>query len=268
MLLKLLPWWLFGLVALAMLSLSFDAGRDYLASRAMLTAAQQSTAPPPVAIAAFDAATDVAVLEEVRLRGIWLSDLGVGAIPKKKVDDGYVVVKDATETAYAVLYFPGYKADGVEADLRALIAADGTVTVAGFRKSSSLTAEAVTKDLIARGLAAGPPVLVVEPYFGDRGVALAGRVSDDLLGFASAAGINLIFAIIAVVKFRAWRSRVAVRAAPSVAGLPRVNARTAALARATPGKPAIGGSASAKPATPPRDGFSSGPIQSRKGWFR
>jgi hypothetical protein len=267
LLLKFLPWWLFGLVAIVMLPVTIEAGRAFWVGQSTVAAAQASSPPAAVGVADFDATRDVAVMDEVRLTGIWLSDLGVGTIAKDKVDDAYVVVKDATETTYAVLYFPSYEAAAVEKGLRALIDAQGRVTVAGFRDTSTTAAAAVTTDLTARGLAAGPPLVVLEPYFGDRAAALRDQLQIKTITFAIIAGVNLIVLAIAVVKFRAWRARVAAQrpAMPSATAMPRVTAtaaRTAAQART----PVPAWPPSATPS--PRDPFASGPIQSPKGWFR
>ncbi len=229
-----------------------------------------------MAVADFDSGRDVAILDEVRVRGIWLSDLGIGTIPKKQIDDGYVIIKDSTGSAYAVLYFPAIDGASVEKGLRALIDADGVVTVAGFRET--FPSAAVTADLIARGLAAGPPVVVLAPYFGDREAALADRVQDEMLLSAVIAGVNLIFLAIAVIKARNWRRRVAARKRPmtgsvtaSVTGMPRVSA--VAARAAGPSRTAIPTPPQSARAIQPqgwsrRDDFASGPIQSPKGWFR
>jgi hypothetical protein len=262
-LLKFLPWWLFGLVALVMLPVTIEAGRALLASRSTLAAAEDSSPPPAVAIAAFDAARDVAPLDELRLTGIWLSDLGIGTIPQGSVDNAYVVVKDADATAYAVLYFPSYQGAAVEKGLRAMIDAQGLVTVAGFRDTSTTAAEAVTADLIARGLAAGPPVVVLEPYFGDRAAALKDHVQIEIITFAVIAAINLIFLAVAVIKARAWRARLAAhRPATAMPRVTAAGARTTRQAR-TPVPIRAAGHAPL-----PRDPFASSPIQSPKGWFR
>jgi hypothetical protein len=173
------------------------------------------------------------------------------------------VVKDATATAYAALYFPSYRGAAVEKGLRALIDAQGLVTVAGFRKASTTATDAVTADLIARGLAAGPPVVVLEPYFGDRAAALKDHVQIEMITFAVMAAINLIVLAIAVIKARAWRARVAARR--PAAAMPRV---TAAAARSAHQARTPVPMRAAGQAPLPRDPFANSPIQSPKGWFR
>ncbi len=258
-----MPWWLFGLVALGILSVTIEEGQAFLSGRAVLSATQASSPPAATKVAAFDADRDVTPLDEVRLTGIWLSDLGIGTIVKKRIDDAYVIVKDADAPAYAVLYFSSTEGAAVEKGLRALIDVKGLVTVAGFRETGRTAADAVTADLIARGLAAGPPVVVLEPYFGDRAAALNDHVQTRMFTFAVFAGINLLFLAIAVIKARAWRARVAARR--PTAAIPRVSANTArAAVQARTTTPV-----QSTPATPsPRDPFAGGPIQSPKGWFR
>jgi hypothetical protein len=279
LLLRFLPWWLFGLAALAFLPVTVAVGRDLWTSWTMLSAAQGSSPPSPVTIAAFDPARNVSPVDEVSVRGIWLRDLGVGTIVKEGADDAYIIIKDAQTPDYAALFFRDFEKAGVEAGLDALEEVNGQITIAGFREASPSAADAVTADLMARNLAAGPPVVLLEPYFGDRASALRGRQTFESIAFAIIAGINLIIFLVAIAKARSWRARVAARQPAS--SIPRVSA--AARSTATPAARAAQGAspfpASAKPAAPvritsttaptkPKDPFAKSPIHTPKGWFR
>jgi hypothetical protein len=264
LLLRFLPWWLFAIIALAFLPATLAVGREFLANWQMLSAAQATLPQGAVPIGAFDPARHVSAVGEVRLTGIWLRDLGVGTIVKEGADDAYIVIKDANGPDYAVLFFRDFEKASVAAGLAALDKANGQITIAGFHETDIADADAVTADLMARNLAAGPPMLLLEPYFGDRTAAFGSRRRLEALTFGIIAGINLIVLLVAVVKARAWRARVAARRPAT--NIPRV-ARAAATA-AAPASAAPAQFRPAKGAAKPGDPFASGPIQSPKGWFR
>jgi hypothetical protein len=254
--LKLLPWWSYALLALGMMPLTVGIFESSRQERAELATLRDKPQPPMVAIASFDPERDVHALGEVHLNGIWRSDLDVVEFSQKGVNHSYLLLSDENDVSRLVaLHFPSYQRDTITEYLRANTGADGRVAVGGFIADSSTDVSRVNQDLLSRGISA---VAVIEPFTGSRAAAIDGKSTDASLVVAIIAAMNAGLALVALVKFRSWRARVAARRPQSAKIAPPVPA-------ASPGATTPAKTTSAKPL---KTDFADGPIVTKKGFFR
>jgi hypothetical protein len=254
--LKLLPWWSYALLAVGMLPLSAGVIASSRQERAELAILRDKPQPPMVAIASFDPERDVHALGEVHLNGIWRSDLNVVEFSQKGVNHSYLLLSDENDVSPLVaLHFPSYQRDTITEYLRANTGTNGRVAVGGFIADSSADVSRVEQDLLSRGLSA---VAVIEPFTGSRAAAVDGKSTDAGMVVAIMAAMNAGLALVALVKFRSWRARVAARRPQSATIAPSVPA--ASPVAKTPTKTST--------AKPPKTDFADGPIFTKKGFFR
>ncbi|MGL4236441.1 hypothetical protein [Tabrizicola sp.] len=254
---RFMPWWVFALFALVLLPLTFGIYTSSQEEKAELEAMRAAPQPPMVTIASFDPAQDIHPLGEVHLNGIWRSDLGVIELEQKGVNHSYLLLSDEdAASGFVVLHFPSYQLDTITGYLRANTDAAGRVAVGGFLVKSSSDVNRVEQDLMLRGL---ETMAVVEPFTGDRIAAIDEKSSTENIVLIIMAVMNGAVALVALVKFRAWRARVAARRPqPASVAEPAAVAKPAATKAARP----------QSPKEPPKNDFTGGPIVSKKGFFR
>jgi hypothetical protein len=255
--LRLLPWWVFALVALCMLPLTGEIYRSSRETTAELVALRDAPQPPVVPIAAFDPARDVHALGEVNVSGIWRTDLGEVEFEEKGVNHSYMLLSGADDSSAVIaLHFPSYERESIINYLEANADAEGRVTIGGFGVSSFSDRNRIEKDLLQRGLTA---LAIVEPFIGSRAAAIDDKSETEAFFFPVMAIANALFALVALWKFRKWRKRVAAKRPQAAEIAAPKDRRKATVAADTPAP---------TPPTPAKKDFAEGPIVSKKGFFR
>ncbi len=247
---KLLPWWVFAILALFLTPVTIGVIQSSLEDQAALAAASTAPQPPPVGVTDFDRARDVHAADEVHLLGVWRPDLGEVELDKKGVNSSCVfLASDSRAQRIAALCVPSFQRDSMLTALSTNTDQAGRVAVGGLLKDTG--ADAVWLEADLRETEQGAVlVAVIEPFMEGRAAALVDEGSTQYIVIAIIAAVNAVVFLVAFFKFRARRARIAV-AAPRVPQVPRRPGSTVPI-----------------PPKPSKGEFGDGPIVSKKGFFR
>ena len=199
---RLIPWWIFTLLAVVFAPLSVDFYKDYQRDQMQVQRAIASGPRPVMPLARFTGR--VGAFGEVNLNGVLRADLNVQNITFADSNYNYIVLDGETGGPLMAVLVPTDRAGQVFSTIVDGSDANGRVTIQGFLAPSRVGQisrrlalnNGVTRDLI-----------VVEPFLGSRSDALAARAAETQMIFFVSAGITGFLVLMAMWRFRRWRNR-------------------------------------------------------------
>ena len=227
---SLIPWWFLAFVAVSMAPLAIETYEDYDRERSQMAQAAANGPPDIIPVYQLGDRPPPSRTGLVRFEGTLRADLGVKSISLVGTRYTYVLL-DAPQTVarrgpLVAILIPDERA---AQDLNALVnAADetGNLIVQGVLVPTyigELSRRLAISDGITR------QIYVVEPTFGSHTAVYADRVADAQMTFFVTLGFTVLFAVLALLRFRRWRERRAKRRAP-VAARPAQTAQPPATA--------------------------------------
>lgn len=211
---NLIPWWLFAAFALGLVPAAFQAVDDYFVSTSERALADVLGPPTPAKLSAFDPRRDAGPLDEIAVSGLLRADVGLIALPGDGTDHRVVFMGGQGAAPLIAILLDGARAEDTLTQIVDGSDSAGRIILRGFVTSERRGDIQLQLDRV--GLDARP-LYVVDPYVGDRGAALDGKVQDALIFACVFAGIVAACFALAVWRFRRWRKRrVARRAARQV----------------------------------------------------
>jgi len=216
---SLIPWWLFAIFALTFAPLTIEFYEIYRADQDRVKTALAVGPPPVTATQSFNPSRSPWPFGEVRLNGVMRADVGILTVYFGETEYRYVVMDDSGEGSVVAILSTAAKSEDTITRLVEAADSEGRVTVQGFLAPAR--AGEISRRLAVRGYTTGE-VFVVEPFFGTRDAALAGKIEESKWIFYVAFGFTAFFALMAVWRFSRWRKRRALRR-PAKAARPAAN---------------------------------------------
>lgn len=232
---RLLPWWLFLLFALLFGALAVSFWRDYLVDRGDLATAIANP-PETIVLDNLMEQTFASSIREFAVRDI--AGTSVGVFEGASTGRAFLMLESTSTPPIYLAFTDTSFAEDRFAEIAEAIQADWEgYVIRGVLTDSTLDQERLSVYLISEGYPlVGRTILMADLLEGDRENALSGLVQEGLAVVFIGGVVAAVFALIALIKFRKWRGRRAVKRAAKQA---------------------------AKQAAVPADPYASSPIQSR-----
>jgi hypothetical protein len=207
---RIIPWWLFALLALLFGFLSFGMVQDYRADQGDLA---QALASEPEVMAARDlpSADRFGPFDEFAITDF--ASVSAGTIDAGRNGRAFLVVASHPDSSVFVAFTDiAIRSYVFEAEAERIGADWESYVLRGLRSSSSSYRSDIIDALQERGYWQDGATLVMAEFLeGERETALRGYVGSQRTVAIIAVAVTVILALAAVVKYRKWRKRRAAK---------------------------------------------------------
>ena len=208
LLFRFMPWWGFAFIAFSFGSAAVPRLEEYRATQSDKFFALNEGPPAVVDIANFDPNRDIGYFDEVHINGQILANWNILRFGGEGTDYDGIVLGNNNGLPMAVLMFESETSGQTINQLISGATNENRVSVQGFMTNVRRTE--VERQLTRQGYS-GRNALVIEPYFENRADVIAEKVDSAKSAFFITAGATLLFALLAVWRFRRWRKRRAAK---------------------------------------------------------
>jgi len=212
LLFRFMPWWGFAFIAFNLGSISIPFFEEYRTAQSDSFFALNEGPPAIVDLTNFNPNRDIGYFDEVHINGQILANWNILRFGGEGADYDGIVLGNDDGLPMAVLMFESETSGQAISQLISGATNDNRISVQGF--ITNVRRSDVERQLTRQGYS-GRNALVIEPYFENRTTVIADKVDTARFSLLVSAGATLLFALLAVWRFRSWRKRRAAKKSPN-----------------------------------------------------